>query len=44
MVNINIRLPDDLHKQLKLAAINADVTLKDYLIAQLDARLREAGR
>ncbi len=28
MVNINIELPDNLHKQLKLHAIKNDTTLK----------------
>jgi len=44
MVNINIEIPDELHKRMKLAAITQDATLKEYLIAQLDARLRRQGR
>ena len=44
MVNVNIEIPDDLHKRLKIAAITADRTLKDHIIAKLDERLRESGR
>ncbi len=44
MVNINIEIPDDVHKRVKLAAITNDATLKDYLIAQLDEQLRRRGR
>ncbi len=29
MVNINIEIPDDLHRRLKLAAILQDRTIKD---------------
>ena len=41
-MNINIEIPDDLHKRLKIAAITSDLTLKEHIIATLDARLREA--
>ncbi|MDD9952901.1 MAG: hypothetical protein OXR66_01030 [Candidatus Woesearchaeota archaeon] len=39
MVNINIEIPDDLHKQVKLSAITNDTTVKDYIIKQLEERL-----
>ena len=32
MANINIQLPDDLHKRLKLNAVKSDITLKEYII------------
>ena len=32
MVNINIELPQALHKQLKLASVMSDQTLKEYII------------
>ena len=44
MVNINIEIPGELHKRLKLTAIQRDATLKEYIIAQLDERLRRRGR
>jgi len=44
MVNVNIGIPDDLHKRLKIAAITADRTLKDHIIARLEQRLQEEKR
>lgn len=38
MTNINIKLPEDLHKQLKIEAINNDKTLKDYIIMKLSKK------
>lgn len=35
MVNINIHIPDDLHKKLKLEAVKQDSTLKDLIIKAL---------
>lgn len=32
LVNINIRIPEDLHKQLKLDALMRDSTLKAHII------------
>lgn len=31
MVNINIEIPDDLHKRLKIAAVVDDSTIKDIV-------------
>lgn len=36
MVNINIEIPDDLHKALKLASVLDDTTLKDLVIQLLE--------
>ncbi len=39
MVNVNIEIPDELHRRLKLAAVTDGVTLKDLvatLLAQQD--------
>lgn len=41
MVNINIPIDDDLHKQLKLAALMDDKTLKDYIITAIDEATKE---
>ncbi len=38
MVNINIKIPDKLHKKLKLASIMNDLTLKDYIIKSLEEK------
>ncbi len=39
MVNINIEIPDDLHKKVKLAAIKTDKTVKDFIIEKLGEEL-----
>jgi predicted HicB family RNase H-like nuclease len=44
MVNINVEVPDELHKQVKLAAIKTDKTVKEYVIGTLDEGLRRRGR
>jgi len=31
MTNINIELPDDLHRKLKVHAAEKGITLKDYI-------------
>jgi len=41
MVNINIEIPDDLHKQIKLASVMKDVTIKQYIIDALDKRIKK---
>ncbi|MCC7574195.1 toxin-antitoxin system HicB family antitoxin [Candidatus Woesearchaeota archaeon] len=35
MANINIKIPEDIHKQLKIEAITRDMTLKEYIIQKL---------
>jgi hypothetical protein len=35
-VNINIAIPEELHKKLKLAAIINNLTLKDFIIKSLE--------
>ncbi|HHE36620.1 MAG TPA: toxin-antitoxin system HicB family antitoxin [Candidatus Woesearchaeota archaeon] len=41
MVNINIEIPEDLHKKIKLASIMQDVTLKDYVTRVLERKAKE---
>jgi hypothetical protein len=41
MVNINIEIPEELHKKIKLASIMKDLTLKDYIINVLDKKAKE---
>ncbi len=40
MVNINIQIPDDLHKKIKLNAVKEDKSIKDYIIDILDKSMR----
>jgi len=44
MTNINIEIPDDLHKQLKIQATMKDHTLKDYLIDILEQKTKNEKR
>lgn len=37
MVNINIEVPDELHREAKIAAAVAGTTLKGLIIAALEA-------
>jgi hypothetical protein len=44
LVNINIEIPDELHKKLKLASLLEDKTLKEFVIETLEKRAKEAKR
>ncbi len=39
MVNINIEIPDDLHKRIKVYCAMNDITLKDFIISTLSKNL-----
>ena len=41
MVNINIEIPEELHKKVKLASIMQDLTLKDYIIKILEQKAKQ---
>ena len=41
MVNINIQINDDLHKKIKLEAINKDITLKEFIIKKLEDKIKK---
>jgi len=41
MVNINIEIPDELHKKIKLESVKKDTTLKDYIINILDKNVKK---
>jgi hypothetical protein len=43
MVNINIAVPDDLHKKLRVEAAVKDTTLKDLIIAVLDEQIKTSS-
>jgi hypothetical protein len=44
MANINIEIPDDVYKKVKLEAIMADMTVKDLVIKKIDEGLRRRKR
>jgi predicted HicB family RNase H-like nuclease len=35
MVNVNIEIPDELHRRLKIAAVTSDTTMKQLVIELL---------
>lgn len=39
MVNINIEIPDDLHKRIKIYCAMNEITLKDFIISTLSKNL-----
>ncbi len=43
MANINIKLPEDVHKKLKIEAINNDKTLKDYIVLKLSKDFKKTA-
>jgi len=38
MAKLIVDIPDDLHKKLKMDALRADMTLKDYVIKKLTGK------
>lgn len=38
MVNINIELPDELHKKIKLEAVKKDTTIKQVIVKILEKK------
>lgn len=41
MPHLNVSLPDELHRQCKLAAVGGGITLKQYLLNVLEEALRD---
>ena len=44
MVNINIEIPDDLHKKMKIKSVMEEKTLKDHIIEELNTYVRKHGK
>jgi len=44
MVNINIEIPDEIHKKAKLKSVIEDVTLKDFIIKALEEKLENKNK
>jgi hypothetical protein len=44
MVNINIEIPDEIYKKVKVDAIIQDKTAKDYITQKIDEGLRRRKR
>jgi hypothetical protein len=41
MANINIEIPAELHKRLKLKSVELDLTLKEHIIRELERRIKK---
>jgi len=41
MTNINIEIPDDLHKKVKLEAVKQDSTIKELINKTLEEKAKE---
>ncbi len=40
MVNINIEIPDNIHKKAKIESVLNEITLKQFIIQALDEKLK----
>ena len=41
MANINIQIPDELHKKIRLEAVKTDMTIKEYIITTLEEKQKK---
>lgn len=41
MPHLNVNIPDELHRQCKLAAVAGGSTLKDYILKAMEEALRD---
>jgi hypothetical protein len=41
MTNVNIEIPDELHKKLKIQCAVEEKTLRDYIVQSLEDRLKK---
>jgi len=41
MTNINIEIPDDLHKKIKIQCAVEEMTLKEYIIKALESKIKK---
>ena len=44
MVNINIEIPDDVHKKAKLKSVLNNITLKEFIIQSIEESLRNSRK
>ena len=44
MTNINIEIPEDLHKKIKIEAVKKDSTIKDLIIKTLEEKTKTKGQ
>jgi len=41
MTNINIKIPEELHKKIKIESIKKDITIKEFIIKILEEEIKE---
>ncbi|MEM4336957.1 MAG: toxin-antitoxin system HicB family antitoxin [Candidatus Woesearchaeota archaeon] len=41
MGNINIDIPDELHKQLKVCCAMQDISIKDFIVQSLEEEIKK---
>ena len=41
---IHIRLPEQLHKTLRIRAAEADITIQEWVVDAIEARLKRNGK
>ncbi len=44
MTRINIELPEDLHKKIKIACAVNETTIKEYIRLALEKKIKEGGK
>ncbi len=44
MVNINIEIPDELHKKIKVYCAMNNITIKDFVISSLTKNLKSDSK
>ena len=44
MVNINIEIPDKIHKKAKLESVLNEFTLKEFIIQSIEERLKNSRK
>jgi hypothetical protein len=44
LVNINIEIPDELHKKIKIDALKKDSTLRDFIFSKLENYTKERDK
>jgi len=41
MTNVNIEIPDELHKKMKIQCAIEEITIKDFIIRTLDEKIKK---
>jgi len=44
LVNINIEIPEDLHRKVKIFCAMQNITLKDFIISTLESTIKQDSK